>query len=142
MTKAPGRTQGPALQGRTPPERELPEVTLTALLARESEPPPGEEPVEWLLLSNLPVETPEQAIETLSWYLCKWQIEIDFKVLKSGCRVEALQLETRKRLEPALALYMIIARAASSTSPSSGATAPKCPAMRSSPRRNGAPSIW
>jgi hypothetical protein len=46
------------------PERELPEVTVTALLAREPDPPPGEEPVEWLLLSNLPVETPEQAIET------------------------------------------------------------------------------
>jgi len=91
------------------PERELPEVTVTALLAREPNPPAGEEPVEWLLLSNLPVETPEQAIETLSWYLCRWQIEIYFKVLKSGCRVEELQLETRERLEPALALYMIIA---------------------------------
>ena len=91
------------------PERELPEVTVTALLAREPDPPPGEEPVEWLLLSNLPVETPEQAIEKLTWYLCRWQIEIYFKVLKSGCRVEELQLETRERLEPALALYMIIA---------------------------------
>jgi hypothetical protein len=91
------------------PERKLPEVTITALLARESDPPPGEEPIEWLLLSNLPVETPEQAIEKLTWYLCRWQIEIYFKVLKSGCRVEELQLETRERLEPALALYMIIA---------------------------------
>ena len=45
----------------------------------------------------------------LSWYLCRWQIEIYFKVLKSGCRVEELQLEQRERLEPALALYMIIA---------------------------------
>jgi len=32
-----------------------------------------------------------------------------FKVLKSGCRIEQLQLETRERLEPALAFYMIIA---------------------------------
>jgi hypothetical protein len=38
-----------------------------------------------------------------------WGIEVYFKVLKSGCRVEQLQLETRERLEPALALYMIIA---------------------------------
>jgi len=91
------------------PDRTLPPVTVTALLAREPNPPAGEEPVEWLLLSNLPVETPEQAIELLSWYLCRWQIEIYFKVLKSGCRVEELQLETRERLEPALALYMIIA---------------------------------
>jgi hypothetical protein len=58
---------------------------------------------------DLFVEAPEQAIEKLSWYLCRWQIEVYFKVLKSGCRVEQLQLEKRERLEPALAFYMIIA---------------------------------
>ena len=55
------------------------------------------------------VDTPEQAIEKRSWYLCRWQIEVYFKVLKSGCRIEQLQLETRERLEPALVFYMIIA---------------------------------
>jgi hypothetical protein len=91
------------------PDRTLAEVTVAALLATEPHPPAGEDPLEWLLLTNLPVETAEQAAETLSWYLCRWQIELYFKVLKSGCRVEQLQLETRERLEPALAFYMIIA---------------------------------
>lgn len=45
----------------------------------------------------------------MSWYLCRWQIELFFKILKSGCKVEELQLETIERLEPALALYLIIA---------------------------------
>jgi hypothetical protein len=91
------------------PDRTLPEVTVTALLATEPQPPADEDPLNWLLLTNLPVETAEQAVEKLSWYLCRWQIEVYFKVLKSGCRVEQLQLETRERLEPALAFYMIIA---------------------------------
>jgi len=91
------------------PERKLPEVQITALLATEPNPPAGESPVEWLLLTNLPVETPEQALEKLSWYLCRWQIEIYFRILKSGCRIEELQLEKLERLEPALAFYMIIA---------------------------------
>lgn len=91
------------------PDRTLAAVTVTALLATEPHPPAGKDPLEWLLLTNLPVETAEQAAETLSWYLCRWQIELYFKVLKSGCRVEQLQLETRERLEPALAFYMIIA---------------------------------
>jgi hypothetical protein len=91
------------------PDRTLAEVTVTALLATEPHPSAGEDPLEWLLLTNLPVETAEQAAEILSWYLCRWQIELYFKVLKSGCRVEQLQLETRERLEPALAFYMIIA---------------------------------
>jgi hypothetical protein len=91
------------------PDRTLPDVTVTALLATEINPPAGVEPLNWLLLTNLVVDTAEEAIEKLFWYLCRWQIEIYFKVLKSGCRVEALQLETRERLEPALAIYMIIA---------------------------------
>ena len=32
-----------------------------------------------------------------------------FRILKTGCRVEALPLSTLDRLEPALALYLIIA---------------------------------
>jgi hypothetical protein len=85
------------------PDRTLADVTVTALLATELNPPAGEDPLEWLLLTNLPVQTPEQASEKLLWYLCRWQVEVYFKVLKSGCRIEELQLETRERLEPALA---------------------------------------
>lgn len=91
------------------PDRTLPNVTVTALLATEVNPPAGEAPLNWLLLTNLPVQTPAEAIEKLSWYLCRWQVEIFFRILKSGCRIEELQLETRERLEPAIALYMIIA---------------------------------
>jgi len=97
------------LKPPTRPDRSLAEVTVTALLATEPSPPAGEDPLDWLLLTNLPIDTPEQATEKLAWYLCRWQVEVYFKVLKSGCRVEQLQLETRERLEPALAFYMIIA---------------------------------
>ena len=63
----------------------------------------------WLLLTNLPVTTAEQALEVLNYYLCRWEIELFFRILKGGCEVEKLQLERIERLEPALALYMIIA---------------------------------
>jgi len=75
------------LKAPTRPDRRLADVEVTAILATESHPPAGEEPVEWLLLTNLVVETPEQAIEKLQWYLCRWQIEIFFRILKSGCRI-------------------------------------------------------
>jgi hypothetical protein len=93
------------LKAPSRPDRTVADVTVTALLAFEPNPPAGEAPLVWVLLTNLPVETPEQALEKLSWYLCRWQIEVYFKILKSGCRVEQLQLETRERLEPALAFY-------------------------------------
>jgi hypothetical protein len=91
------------------PGQRLPDVKVTALLAQEDHPPPGEEPISWLLLTSLAVDSAEQAIELLQWYLCRWSIEIFFKILKSGCNIEKLQLEKLERLEPALAFYMIIA---------------------------------
>lgn len=91
------------------PGQQLPDVEVTALLAQEDHPPAGEEPISWVLLTSLPVDSAEQAGEILQWYLCRWQIEVFFKILKSGCKVEDLQLERLERLEPALAFYMIIA---------------------------------
>jgi hypothetical protein len=58
------------------PGRVLPDVEVTALLAQEEHPPAGEEPIAWLLLTSLAVETAEQAIEQLQWYLCRWQIGV------------------------------------------------------------------
>ena len=88
-----------------PPQRygdSLEPVEITVVLAQETRPPKGEEPVTWILLTNLPVTTIDQAIEKIGWYLCRWQIEIYFRILKSGCKLEKLQLEHIERLRPAL----------------------------------------
>lgn len=91
------------------PDKKLEAVEVTVILAREDNPPAGEEPIEWLLLSNLPVRSFEEAYEKVQWYLCRWQIEVFFKILKSGCKVEDLQLQSRERIEAALAVYLIVA---------------------------------
>jgi hypothetical protein len=44
---------------------------VTAILAREEHPPLGEAPVQWILLTNRPVETLDQAQQMLDWYLCR-----------------------------------------------------------------------
>lgn len=87
----------------------LPTVDVTVVMAQELKPPIGEKPITWLLLTNLTVITIDQAIEKLEWYLCRWQIEIYFRILKSGCNVEKLQLECVQRLRPAVGMYMIVA---------------------------------
>ncbi len=46
-------------------------ITFTAIQAKEERSPKGEKPVEWILLTNLAVETLEQAQEKLVWYLCR-----------------------------------------------------------------------
>jgi hypothetical protein len=91
-----------------PPHEGKP-LQVTAILAREEHPPEGEAPVEWRLLTNEVLTTLEQCCERIDWYRRRWIVEIFFRILKSGCRVEALQLGTRERLERALALYLIVA---------------------------------
>lgn len=86
----------------------LPGVTINVVFAKEINTPPGEDSIEWFLLTSLPIDTAEKAIQVITWYLCRWQIEIFFKILKSGCGIEKLQLQTIDRLKPSLALYMII----------------------------------
>jgi hypothetical protein len=75
----------------------------------EEHPPPGAERVEWFLLTTLPLAAPEAAIQCLRWYCCRWRIEDWHRVLKSGCRVEALAHETAERLRRAIAINLVIA---------------------------------
>jgi hypothetical protein len=87
----------------------LPTVSLWAVYAKEENPPPGEAAISWLLLTSIPVTSVTEAREKLQWYTCRWQIELFFKILKSGCRIEKLQLETAARLRRCLALYAVVA---------------------------------
>ena len=87
----------------------LPQLTINVVLAREDTPPPTVEPLEWLLTTGLPVDSFEQASTVVAWYTVRWCIETYFFVLKHGCQINKLQLETEDRQLPCLALYMIIA---------------------------------
>ncbi len=85
------------------------QIEVTCLIASETHPPPGTEPVVWRLLTNRTASTLQEARELIDWYRARWEIEMFFNVLKEGCRVEQLQLGETGRLQTALALYMIIA---------------------------------
>lgn len=90
-------------------KEKLPNVTVWAVWAVETAPPPDQPAVEWLLLTTVPILTASDALQRLAWYACRWGIEVWHKVLKSGCRIEARQLETAERLKRCLALYAVIA---------------------------------
>ena len=87
----------------------LPAVAINLVLAQEEAAPAGVKPVQWLLLTTLAVTTFSDALRCVRWYSYRWLIERYHFVLKSGCRVEELQLETAERLECALATYCIVA---------------------------------
>ncbi len=89
--------------------RKLSEVTLNVVLAEEPNPPDGATPIQWLLVTTLPIDNLEQVQQIVSYYSIRWQIEIYFRTLKSGCRIENRQFETLDRLLNCLAVYSIIA---------------------------------
>lgn len=84
-------------------------LPLQVVLAEEVDPPAGVTPVCWLLLTTMPVSGYEEAVQVVLWYSYRWLIERYHFVLKSGCRIEDLQLESAQRLERALATYCIVA---------------------------------
>lgn len=90
-------------------DRDLPPVTVNVVLVSEVNPPPGDEPVEWLLLTNLPIDTEEQVRQVVQYYCVRWMVEVFFRVLKSGCRVEERLFEHMDRLLTCLAVYLIVA---------------------------------
>ena len=103
------RAQRIRLKAPYRPDARLPEVEVNVVLVREENPPLGEEPLEWLLLTSLPIENLKNALRVIDYYACRWQIEVFFRVFKTGCKVEEIQLETAERLRPCLALYKIVA---------------------------------
>ena len=85
-------------------------VTYSVVGVRErGEVPKGEKRIEWLLLATWSVKTLEAALECIEFYAHRWKVERYHYVLKSGCRIERLQLETADRLNRALALYSFVA---------------------------------
>ena len=90
-------------------DRKLPPVTVNVVLVREMSPPPGETPVEWILVTTLPIETLEQVRTIVEYYCVRWCIEILFRTLKSGCRIEHRRFEHVDRVLPCLGLCLIVA---------------------------------
>lgn len=87
--------------------KKLTNIQINAVLAVEKNPDDEKEKVEWLLLTTLEIGCLDEALIIIECYSCRWQIEIFFRTLKGGCKIEELQLETQSRLENAIACYMI-----------------------------------
>ena len=85
-------------------------VTAGVVYAREIDPPEGEdEPIVWKLLTNLPIDSFEESITVLEYYATRWQIEVFFRVLKSGCKVEELEFHSLANFAPCLMVYLVVA---------------------------------
>ena len=69
-------------------------MVVTIVRTWESEPPEGVEPLEWLLITSVEVENEAHAWERVQWYRMRWIVEDYHQCLKTGCLIEARQLQT------------------------------------------------
>lgn len=86
-----------------------PSLAVNVVYAWEIDPPVGEPPIEWRLVTTEPIDNVEQVLRIVEWYRTRWLIEEFFKCLKTGCAYEKRQLESLQTLLVALALLAPIA---------------------------------
>jgi Transposase DNA-binding/Transposase DDE domain len=89
-------------------QKRYPELTLTVIYAQEPGTPKDREPINWKLLTDLPVTSRAEAIQKLVWYASRWKIETYHKILKSGCKAEESRLRTADRLVNLIAVFCIL----------------------------------
>jgi hypothetical protein len=87
-----------------------PPVDAWLVHVQEIDPAPGtEDPVNWYLLTTMPVNSLEDAMQCVRWYCRRWRIEDWHRVLKSACRVEDSRLKTAERIKREIAIDMVVA---------------------------------
>ena len=84
-------------------------IACWAVRVWETDPPAGEDPIEWVILTDEPAADLGTALKVVFWYSCRWLIEEYHKCLKTGCRAEDRQLETAGRLGALLGMLTVVA---------------------------------
>ena len=89
-------------------QKRYPTLVLTLLHAREPQEPVGRPRIDWKLITNLLIDSHDDAVKKLRWYAMRWKIEVFHKILKSGCRAEQARLRTAERLVRLIAVFCIL----------------------------------
>ena len=104
-------------------------LSVNVVIVRELEPPEGQAPIEWRLLTTESIETPQEVLRIVDAYRARWLIEEYFKAIKTGCNYEKLQLESLPALKIALsfcfalAWHMLLLRTVARDAPNTPASA-------------------
>ena len=101
--------RSPAAAKNAATERRATSLELGLVHVVERNPPEGDAPVEWVLLTNLPIKKKVDVEFIVDAYGARWVIEEFFKALKTGCAFEKRQLESVRSVTNALAVSLPIA---------------------------------
>ncbi|MHB8974619.1 MAG: IS4 family transposase [Pirellulaceae bacterium] len=130
-----GSLQMPVPHHKSPWVRKLDPapIAMHVVYVVKIDPPKGTEPISWVLLTSLSVDTFDQAWMVIEYYERRWLVEEYHKALKTGCRVQDRQLKTAGRLEAMVGLMSVSATRLLQLK-SLARTSPETPAARVVPR--------
>jgi Transposase DDE domain len=84
-------------------------LTVNVVRVLETDPPEGQQPVEWVLLTSEPVDCETDVAAVVDGYRRRWLIEEFFKALKTGCAYEKRELESVRTLSNFLGIASVLA---------------------------------
>jgi hypothetical protein len=84
-------------------------VAVEVIIVREPAPPPGAQPLEWVLLTSWPIASVQEAQRVVGWYARRWQIEVMHRVWKSGCKVEQRRFQQMRAAQVMMVLDLLSA---------------------------------
>lgn len=87
----------------------LPRIEVSVVHVFEIDPPEGQEPVDWKLITTESIENEEKILRIVDIYRRRWLIEEYFKALKTGCAFEKRELQSFKTLATTLAILIPVA---------------------------------
>ena len=90
-------------------DRSARRLSLNVVHVTETQPPEGQDAVDWMLYTTEPIESEAEVLKIVDHYSGRWVIEEYFKALKTGCAYEKRQLGTSHALLNALSLFIPIA---------------------------------
>jgi len=84
-------------------------ISVNIVLCEEQSPPEECDPISWMLVTTLDIATDHDVQRIISSYCTRWQIEVFFRTLKSGCRIEHRRFQALDRILNCLAFYSVVA---------------------------------
>jgi len=109
VAKVEVRTAAVTYRGPYRPGGRRADLPLGVVEVREKEPPPGTEPLHWILLTSLSCQRWVEVQRIVGRYTARWWVEEYHKALKSGTGVEDSQLKRAYRLEALVAILAVVA---------------------------------
>ncbi len=84
------------------------DLPINVIIVEEKNSPNSKEKLFWILLTSENIDTNEDCLEAVKYYQCRWLIEDFHKGLKTGCKIEDRQLQSKEKLMKLLGMFSII----------------------------------